>query len=1126
MSSNKQVFQADSPGRWNKFKWLSRILLVALVVGIVAVIVTIKSTYYPDLPNLNPAPKKMSKEELDQLKKSTKFRSFRIQKSELEDLERKRRLHQRKLPNNKDRINAAFYRAWEPQAYNSLVTNISRLDMVVSEGFSIAPGVDTVITKVDTGLTNLNKKFKKPVLITLSNYVNYNNVSGGYDTKDIERIIKNKKLRAGFINSIANSLTKNKFKGVNVDIDDLKDRNSKNYLTFLQELYTTLHAKDFLVTQNVVPEDEAYDIVKLQRFNDFLFVMAIDEHSESSNAGDLSNQHWVEQILDDVCSKIPSEKVILTFAGGAYDWPQGSVGKSIGYQQAISTAQENQSKITFDPMSANLHFNYLDQDSLQHTVYFTDAATNFNVIRMADDWATGGVSLWRLGAEDPRLWSYFQKNLSIDSLKKTGVDIKKLTTVGLNNRVNVDYDGDGEVLDLITTPTTGEIDVKMDTSNFIITGQRYIKLPTKYVIRRYGYKPKKVVLTFDDGPDPDYTPRILDILKKENVPAAFFIVGSMAEKNMQIVRREYEEGYEIGNHTFFHPDISTISLDRVILELNATRKLIESITGRSTILFRPPFNADAEPQTLAEVIPVAESRRQSYITIGESIDPWDWQPGVTADSIIARTIRQKDNGSMILLHDAGGDTREETVKALPAIIHYFKSHGYEFTTIADVLDKTKADLMPPIPNDPHSGIMGPLYDAAVHGYYYINWVLIYVFLSAIFLAIGRIVLIAVLAIRQHGENKKMVRLRGTDIALPPVSIIVPAYNEEVNAVATIQSLLKTEYPSFEIIFVDDGSKDKTFEVVTAAYEGNPLVKILTKPNGGKASALNFGITNAQNDYVVCIDADTQLKTDAIYHLMTYFTDDEIGAVAGTVKVGNETNIITRWQSIEYITAQNMDRRAFDLINSITVVPGAIGAFRKSAIFKAGGFTYDTLAEDCDLTMRILKQGYIVKNCAEAVAYTEAPETVSMLLKQRFRWSFGVIQSFWKNRDALFNKKYKFFGMVGMPNILIFQIILPLFSPLADLMMIFALFGAKPEKMLFYYIAFVLVDFIVGIIAFRMEKEDYRKLIYIIPQRFMWRQLMYYVLFKSIRRALKGELSGWGVLKRTGNVKVEEEKEIQ
>jgi len=383
------------------------------------------------------------------------------------------------------------------------------------------------------------------------------------------------------------------------------------------------------------------------------------------------------------------------------------------------------------------------------------------------------------------------------------------------------------------------------------------------------------------------------------------------------------------------------------------------------------------------------------------------------------------------------------------------------------------------------------------------------------------VLIGILAFRQYSESKKYIKIPVKRGDLPAVSIIVPGYNEEVTANKTIESLLKTDYPNFEIIFVNDGSKDKTFEVVNNAYGDHPLVKVLDKPNGGKASALNFGITHAQHAFVVCIDADTQLKNDAVYHLMTYFTDEEIGAVAGTVKVGNANNMITNFQAIEYITAQNMDRRAFDVINSITVVPGAIGAFRKSAIFKAGGFTYDTLAEDCDLTMRILKAGYIVKNCAEAIAYTEAPESLKMLLKQRFRWSFGVMQSFWKNKDALFNKKYKYFGMVGMPNILIFQIILPLFSPLADLMMIVGLCSGKPWKILTYYLIFVLVDFLVGMVAFWMEKENFKKLLYIIPQRFIWRQLMYYILIKAVRRAVKGELSGWGTVKRTGTVTLKE-----
>ncbi|WP_462266498.1 glycosyltransferase [Mucilaginibacter sp.] len=1112
--ADKQIFQSDNPNRWNRFKWLSRLLLAVLVSGVIAASITINSDQYPTLPNLTPTAQKLNSAELNRLKRSTRYQAFTIQKTEIRQLARSRYLRQLKHPNNKQRLNVCFYREWDPQAYNSLRDHIAHMDMINSEGFSMVPGADTVSVRLDTGLVNLNRRYRKPVIMTLSNWINLTPDSGYTDNKDVQRIISNPASRTKFISNLVDNLKKYKLQGLNLSFDDVQARNGNAFISFEQELYRTFHSRGLLLTQSVVPDDDNYDLPLLAGINDYLFVMAIDQHTENSNAGDITNQRWVELMLDRVCTQIPSEKVILTIQGGGYDWPENSIGQAVGYTQAIARAQTFGGKVLFDTTSANLNFKYVDLNGILHRVYFTDAATNFNVIRLADDWGTGGVALWRVGTEDPRLWSFFQKDLTIDSLRKTGLDTRRLTSVGLNNRI--DYDGDGEVLDLATTPDPGKINLKLDTTDYTIVNQQYVKLPTKYLIRRYGYNPKKVVLTFDDGPDADYTPRILDILKREKVPAAFFVVGSMAEKNIPLLRRIYDAGYEIGNHTFFHPDISTISIPRVRLELNATRKLIETVTGHSTILFRAPFNADAEPQTIAEVIPVAESRKLSYINIGESIDPWDWYPGVTADSIVARAIKQAGTGSMILLHDAGGDTREETVKALPRIIEYYKSHGYQFTTIADVLGKKKADLMPVIQDDADSGITGYLYNAFTIGLFYFNRILLYLFLSAIFLAIVRIVLIGILAARQFSNHQKEVKaMSGSN--QPPVSIIVPGYNEEVTAVKTIRSLLELQYPELEILFIDDGSKDRTYQVVQEAYGAHPKVQVLTKPNGGKASALNYGIAHARYDYVVCIDADTLLKSDAIAQLMIYFTDEEIGAVAGTVKVGNENNIITRWQSIEYITAQNMDRRAFDLLNSITVVPGAIGAFRKSAIVKVGGFTTDTLAEDCDLTMRILKQGYIVRNSGDAIAYTEAPETLNALLKQRFRWSFGVIQSFWKNRDALLNKKYRFFGMVGMPNILIFQIVLPLFSPLADLMMIIGLFSDKPFKILAYYAAFILIDLLVALIAFRMEKESYKKLIYIIPQRFVWRQLMYYILFKSIRKAVKGELSTWGVLKRTGNV---------
>jgi peptidoglycan-N-acetylglucosamine deacetylase len=351
---------------------------------------------------------------------------------------------------------------------------------------------------------------------------------------------------------------------------------------------------------------------------------------------------------------------------------------------------------------------------------------------------------------------------------------------------------------------------------------------------------------------------------------------------------------------------------------------------------------------------------------------------------------------------------------------------------------------------------------------------------------------------------------------------VPAYNEHVTVLRTIENLLLQQYPNFNIIFVDDGSKDDTFSLVLDKYRDNKKVEIYTKENGGKATALNFGIAKSTNEFVVCIDADTVLLPNAIKEMMHFFVNEKVGAVAGNVKVGNAFNLLTKWQSIEYITAQNIDRRAFDYVNGMAIVPGAIGAFRKSAILDAGGFTSDTLAEDCDITMRINQNGFIIRNCNTAIAMTEAPETIKPLLKQRVRWSYGVMQSFWKNKHACFNYKYKGLGLLGLPNILLFQIILPLLSPIADLLFIFSLFWQSSqirgnENLIYSYLLLLLVDLIFSAIAFYFEKESFKKLWYVIPQRIFYKPLMYVVIIKATLKALKGETQLWGTLKRTGNV---------
>ena len=753
-----------------------------------------------------------------------------------------------------------------------------------------------------------------------------------------------------------------------------------------------------------------------------------------------------------------------------------------------------------------------------HRVFLTDAATIFNTMRFGTEYGLGGFGLWRLGTEDDRVWNFYGKNLSRSAIAKTNVAAIMQPT----GKDDVNFVGEGEVLSVETEPQAGKVAISMDKNAQLIAEEHYLKLPSNYKVNKLGHaRDKELVLTFDDGPDSRWTPSVLKTLKQYHVPGAFFMVGLQMEKNLPLVKQVYENGNTIGNHTFTHHNMVENSTRRTYIELKLTRMLIESVTGHSTVLFRAPYNADADPTDHDEIEPMILASRRNYLFVGESIDPNDWEEGVTAEQIYQRVINgvHREDGHIILLHDAGGTTRKPTITALPRIISQLQKEGYHFISLEQYLGMSRQELMPPIPK-------GKAYYAMQANLSLAE--LIYScgdFLTAlfiVFLVLGflRLVFMYILMLREKRSERRRSYPELSTANAPRVSIIVPAYNEEVNILRTISNLLEQDYPVFDIIFVDDGSKDNTLKNVQEKFSDTPAVHILTHPNGGKASALNFGISHTDADYVVCIDADTQLRKDAISKLIRHFFSDHshrIGAVAGNVKVGNVRNMLTYWQNIEYTTSQNFDRMAYSNINAITVVPGAIGAFRREAILHAGGFTTDTLAEDCDLTMRIIEKGYVIENENDAVALTEAPERLNQFVKQRVRWSFGVMQTFWKHRKALFNSKYKGFGLWAMPNMLIFQYIIPTFSPIADLLMLAGLFSGNAAQIAFYYLIFLLVDASVSIVAFCFEGENLWQLLWIIPQRFFYRWIMYWVLFKSYLRAIKGELQSWGVLKRTGHV---------
>ncbi len=1162
MDKSPQIFQTNSSYRWKSIKWTGRILFFISLFILAVVILAISLSQSPST-NVTPGEYYGNTDSIKlsayHNKKIKGFKDF-LAKKEREEFLKKISLSINKTSGQF--IRAAFYTPWSgSKSIPSLERYGDKINVIFPEWFFIDTNNNISLqTRIDSaGLAQMQQKNLR-IMPMLTNFNSSKKDKEGkpaadFDGNLIHAILNDTVKQKKFIQQIIDTLITYNFQGINVDLEELKETSNKPLTRFQKNLYNALHAKNLVVTQDVSAMDDNYDFGQLSNYNDYVILMAYDEYSNSTGPGPISDQKWVEDAVDQAVKKMDSKKIILGLAGYGYDWASwmnkdGESEKEVRdhtYAEAIDRARASKAIIDFDNDNYNLHYSYTEKQYnaesplIKHDVWLADAATTFNIMRFADEYGLAGTALWRLGSEDPRIWSFYNLDLNNYALQNKPFNFNLLSSIPINPNQKPSWVGQegGEILNILGSPQEGKIKLEVDSAEQLIAEQTYTQLPSGYVYEKSGEDTTeigpghKIILTFDDGPSDDYTPQILDILEREKIPATFFIVGREAEQNLRVLKRIYRNGFEIGNHTFTHHNIATMSAGRAEIEMKATRLLIEAVTNHSTILFRAPYNADSEPQTFEEIEPLARSKKDNYITVGESIDPNDWDPHNNADSIVARTIRiaEAGNGNIILLHDAGGESRQSTVDALPRIIKYFRDKGCKFTTVADLMGKTKDEVMPPVKKDWQSSF----------NYFFIEFIywagkiIFSLFLIGIFLSIGRMILMAVLAwLQKRKETKEKAMPFSVSIKDQPfISIIVPAFNEQINAARTIRSLLLQDYPNMQIVFVDDGSTDNTFKIVQDKFNGNNKVKVFTKPNGGKASALNVGIEKAEGEFVVCVDADTQLKPDAVSLLIKKFfstehrtkINAEIGAVAGNVKVGNERNMITRWQSIEYITSQNFDRRAFGYLNCITVIPGAIGAFRKEAVIKAGSFTSDTLAEDCDLTMRLHRNGYHIRNCNEAISYTEAPETMRQFMKQRFRWSFGVMQCFWKHRDAVFNPRYKNFGMIALPHILIFQMILPFLAPLADLVLVFSLIAAalniipvSTGHIILYYLIFSLVDMAGAALAFAYEKEDYKKLLWMIPQRFIYRQLMYYILFKSFNKALKGELQSWGVLNRTGNVK--------
>ncbi|MEU5311105.1 glycosyltransferase [Streptomyces sp. NPDC021562] len=643
---------------------------------------------------------------------------------------------------------------------------------------------------------------------------------------------------------------------------------------------------------------------------------------------------------------------------------------------------------------------------------------------------------------------------------------------------------------------------------------------------------KTIALTFDDGPNPTWTPQVLKILDRYDVPGTFFLVGSMVSRYPGIVKSMVEQGNEVGIHTFTHVDLSYQSNARVDREMQQTQLALAGAAGITTTLFRAPYSSETDAIDNYSWPVYQRLGKEGYTSVFVDTDSDDWKrPGVS--KIIKWATPTKDEGASVLFHDAGGE-RSQTITALPAYIEKMKAKGYTFTTISGVIEQNAANRAAADASAPNTAVRPlqaahrtatgmTLYEgeALIVAVAIAEWalpVLSYLLLVVGIAVLGRFGMMLLIARRHHRQRNKRRFSWGTAVNRP-VSVIVPAYNEKECIANTLESLAQSTHP-IEIVVVDDGSTDGTSEIARAAADklGMTNVRVLRQENAGKPAALNNGVRNATYDIVVMMDGDTVFEPDAVHQLVQPFADPEVGAVAGNAKVGNRGTIIGAWQHIEYVMGFNLDRRMYDLLRCMPTIPGAIGAFRRDAVLQVGGMSEDTLAEDTDITIAMHRAGWRVVYQEHAKAWTEAPGSLKQLWSQRYRWSYGTMQALWKHRKSLTDKGPSGrFGRVGMPLVVLFQIITPVFAPLIDVFTVYSMIFVDFEAALLAWLAVLGVQLVCAAYAFRLDKERYRYLLMMPLQQIAYRQMMYLVLIHSCITALTGGRLRWQKLKRTGEV---------
>jgi peptidoglycan-N-acetylglucosamine deacetylase len=1098
------IFEDPSKKRW---KVTLRLFIFIAIIASILLTLTIYSfivnSPIPTLSKINQEKGRAVSRLLKQAESNgtsgynSSFRKHSVNLTKKEIQEIKKEQKEKSLPafSTNTYVCTAFVTQEDPESINDMKRHIKKLDVIFPDWLSFTGQKSEIDENIDSNLLDYLKSSKSLVFPRISD----SDAIGNWHGQEFSQYISNAENRHNLSVMISDTLNKYNLKGINLDFEAIDQNAGNNYLELMIELREILHKSNKYLTVDVPINDNAFDYEAIGKIADSVVIMAYDEHYSNGASGPIASQGWFSNSVDDVLKTIPKEKAIVAMGQYAYDWniSKKTPAKSMSFDETMLLAGEVGADVQTEINSKNCYFLYKDNNGDEHVVWLLDAVSLWNQMQVLESENVYGVSLWRLGLEDPTIWGFY----TLDSLK--GHDPRQLEKVRTLKSVN--FEGEGGIFRISDVPHPGSRLLTFDGG--IIDSADYDKLPTSYDVQKFGKAGKMdIALTFDDGPDPVYTDQILDVLKKYGVKATFFVVGDQLQRNPSIAGREIKEGHLIGNHTYTHPNMAKIPLTSIQLELNSVQRLIEALSNKQTLLFRPPYSTDSNPTKAEDLVPLSEAAKMGYIIVGSDIDSMDYErPGV--NKIVENVIGQlKDSESnIIVMHDAGGN-RAQTVAALKVLIPELKSMGYRFVNVNDLLGVPAISLMPNIDLKEQAVVWA---DKIWTFIYSKGWAFIVIlFLISTLISVLRIFFLGFFVLRSQRQKKKIEDIVGFE---PFVTVIIPAYNEGKVIGKTISCLLNSSYKNFEVLIVDDGSTDNTVEEVKKLIPEDGRIRLVLKENGGKSSALNLGFKEASAEFIVTIDADTMVLPDTMANLIAPFADDKVDAVCGNIQVGNNKKILTGFQTVEYITTQNYDRRAFDELNCISVVPGATGAWKKEKVIQVGGYSDHTLTEDADLTLNMLESGAKIVYAPLAKSVTEAPETVISLFKQRFRWSYGTFQCLWKHKKSFFKGNL---GWVALPNMFIFQIVFPILSPIGDLVMLLSIFRGDLKAILSGYLLFLAMDLAGSLMAFNIEKTPKKYLLYVLIQRFFYRQFMYFVTFKSIFAAIKGRRHGWNKLNRT------------